>query len=225
MTEPGTADGEGRTRRVETSLTLSRGLSLLELLAGSPEGRTLTELAGELGLSRPAVYRLVATLIDHHLVRRTRDGTFSVALGVLALTRHVLPALGEASREVLQRLAEETGATAHLAVAEGAESVAVAVVEPRTADFHLAYRVGSRLPVEQGALGRAILAGRQGRFEVLSSTGEIIPGATGVAVPLIGLGSPAALGVVAPHPLDVDAVSPALVDAAQRLRRAFGSGE
>ena len=201
----------------DTAQTLSRGLQVLERIAADPQGRTLGQLAAELGLSRTIVGRLVNTLLAHGLIRRADDGVLTVGLGVLALVRHVHPALGERSRELLQRLAEATGATAHLAVADGAESVAVAVIEPRSTPYHIAYRVGSRLPVEAGALGRAILSARAGRREVMISTGEIIPGATGIAASVVGIGIPAAIGVVAAHELDMSIVGPLVSAAAEEL--------
>ena len=53
----------------ETSQTLDRGLRVLEVLAGSPGGLTVTELAGRLGVNRTVVYRLVSTLEQHALLR------------------------------------------------------------------------------------------------------------------------------------------------------------
>jgi hypothetical protein len=76
------------------------------------------------------------------------------------------------------------GATAHLTIAEGDEALALVVVEPTWTDFHVAYRSGARHPLEQGASGRAILAGRAGSFEPVVSDGEIQPGAHGVALPI-----------------------------------------
>lgn len=201
----------------DTAQTLSRGLQVLKLIAAHPQGRTLGQLATDLGLGRTIVHRLVNTLVAHGFVRRGDDGALTVGLGVLALVRNVHPALGERSRDLLQRLAEATGATAHLAVADGPESVAVAVIEPRSTPYHIAYRVGSRLPVERGALGRAILAARAGRREVMISAGEIIPGATGIAASVVGIGIPAAIGVVAAHDLDMDAVGPLVWAAAGEL--------
>lgn len=55
---------------------------------------------------------------------------------------------------MLRRLAEQVGATAHLA--DGVEAQAVAVVEPSWTDVHVAYRVGSRHQVGAGAAGRAV---------------------------------------------------------------------
>ncbi|NBO46554.1 MAG: HTH domain-containing protein, partial [Actinobacteria bacterium] len=45
----------------ETSQTLDRGLLVLEVLAKAEGGRTVTQIAQELGISRTVVYRLLAT--------------------------------------------------------------------------------------------------------------------------------------------------------------------
>jgi DNA-binding IclR family transcriptional regulator len=150
-----------------------------------------------LGLNRTVVYRLVGTLVEHGLVRRTVDGVLSVGIGVLALTENFYPSLREASQPVLERLAEDLRATAHLAVADGAESVAVCVVEPRSTDFHLAYRPGTRHPMDRGALGEALRAAQLGERGVFVSEGQLTAGATGVVAAVPGLpGLPAAIGVV-----------------------------
>ena len=177
--------------------TLSRGLAVLKYLAATPEPRTPTQVAADLGLNRTVVYRLAGTLVDHGLVRRTPDGALSVGIGVLGLTENFYPSLRDASRPVLERLAEDLRATAHLAVADGNESVAVCVVEPRSTDFHLAYRTGTRNALDRGALGEALRASLKGTHGVFVSHGQLTPGATGVVASVPGLpGLPAAIGVV-----------------------------
>ena len=54
----------------ETSQTLDRGLRVLAVLAGTPNGLTVTELAAAVGVNRTVVYRLVTTLEQHGLARR-----------------------------------------------------------------------------------------------------------------------------------------------------------
>lgn len=181
----------------ESSQTLSRGLDVLTYLARSPVPRTPTQVATDLGLNRTVVYRLVGTLVEHGMARRTADGALSVGLGVLSLTENFYPSLREASQPVLEGLAEDLRATAHLAVSDGTDSVAVCVVEPRSTDFHLAYRPGSRHPLGRGALGEALLAARAGERGVFISHGQLTAGATGVVAAVPGLpGLPAAIGVV-----------------------------
>ena len=80
---------------------------------------------------------------------------------MLHLASAVQPVLRDLAVPVLRALAEAVGCTAHLTVADGEEALALAVVEPSWTDFHVAYRVGSRHPLDQGAAGKAILLGRE----------------------------------------------------------------
>ncbi|HEY9472344.1 MAG TPA: helix-turn-helix domain-containing protein [Mycobacteriales bacterium] len=208
----------------ESSQTLDRGLRVLALLADSPRGRSVTELAAELGVARAVVYRLLATLRAHNLVLPARDGRVRVGLGVLDLARRVRPLLAEAASGPLRRLAEDLGATAHLTVVDGTDAVAMAVVEPSWTDLHVAYRVGSRHPLERGAAGRAILLGRQPppRAPHAATAGELQPGAHGVAAPVLDVpGLEASVGVVTLVELDPAAVGPRVVQAAAAVTAAL----
>jgi len=209
----------------ETSQTLDRGLQLLELVARSSGGLTMTEAAQQLGLPRPVVYRLVATLQGRGYLQRDAAGALQMGLAVLPIARGVHGHLREAAVPILRKLAESVGATSHFTVVDGAEALALAVVEPSWTDYHVAYRVGSRHALDRGAAGRAILAGRsQAEPDAVATTGEIQPGAIGVAAPVLGVaGLEASVGVVAIGHLDVEGVSPEVLAAAaavaERLTR------
>jgi DNA-binding IclR family transcriptional regulator len=215
------------TPRPESSQTLDRGIRILEALAdrgGERRGLTITELATALAVGRPVVYRLVTTLGEHHLVSRAADGRVRLALGVSRLASAVVPVIRSEARPVLRELADALGATAHLTVAEGDEALALAVVEPSWTDFHVAYRTGARHRLDQGAAGRAILAGRSGESRVVSTDGELQAGAHGLALALSTAtdrapgGVEASVGVISLEPLDVDVVGPRLARAASDLR-------
>ena len=204
----------------ETSQTLDRGLRVLDALAGSPGGLTVTELAARLDVNRTVVYRLVSTLEQHGLVRRDGRGRLHVGLGLLRLAGAVHPAVRDVAVPVLRRLAEDIGATAHLTVADGDEALALAVVEPSWTDFHVSYRVGSRHPLTRGAAGRAILAAGDPPYVVTS--GELQPGARGLAAPVpAGTGLDASVGIVTLGDLDADDVGPRVVAAAEELAAAL----
>jgi DNA-binding IclR family transcriptional regulator len=110
---------------------------------------------------------------------------------------------------------------------DGGEALAVAVVEPSWTDYHVAYRVGARHPLDQGAAGRAILLGRaisdgaaeQGdRF--VQTVGELQPGARGLASPVLGIdGLEASVGIVTLGDLDASAAGPRVSAAAEEVAR------
>lgn len=194
--QTGTA-GAGRTRSGDTSQTLGRGLDVLALVAASSDGLTPAQIASELDLSRTIVYRLVGTLMEHRLIRRNADGLLTAGLGTLALSANIVPTLRRGSRDVLERLAEELQATAHLVMADGDEALAVSVVEPSATTFHVTYRAGSRTPITLGAIGRALTAADEGRREVFTSEGQLVAGAKGVVSSVVLPGGLAcAIGVV-----------------------------
>jgi len=141
---------------------------------------------------------------------------------VLQLAQQVQPWLRRAAVPELRRLADRVGATAHLTVADGDEGLAVAVVEPTWTDYHVSYRVGSRHPLDRGAAGRAILAHRGGEESIVTTDGELQPGAVGIAVPVPVTGLEASVGVVTLGTLERDGVEDALRTAARRIARALG---
>jgi DNA-binding IclR family transcriptional regulator len=205
----------------ETAQTLDRGLRLLHLVADVP-GLTVTEAAARMGVGRAVVYRLVGSLAEHGMIRRDGTGRLRLGAGLLQLAQRAQPLIADAARPSLRRLAEDVGATAHLTVAEGREAVALVVVEPSWTAFHVAYRSGSRHPIERGAAGRAILAGRRGERAPVASAGELQPGAYGVAAPVLGVeGLEASVGVVALAPLEPTAVGARVLSAAAAITDAL----
>lgn len=221
----------------ETSQTLDRGLRVLTALADSTTGLTIAQLAEHVGAPRTAGYRLVATLEAHGLARRDTDGRVHLGMGVLRLAARVHPLLRQAAAPALRRLAEAVGATAHLTVAEGTDALAIAVVEPTWTDYHMAYRVGSRHRLNQGAAGKAILLGRAAASPSTAGTGtepglagaqytvsegELQPGAHGIAAPIHDVpGLEASVGVVSFAPLDAAKVAPRVIQAAAEVSAAL----
>jgi DNA-binding IclR family transcriptional regulator len=180
------------------SLTLERGIRLLRVLAAHPEGLTVSELADALGTHRAGVYRLLGPHQRERLVWRRPDGRFHLGVGLIELASAVRPRLQEVAAPLLQSLADSLAATTALTVRDGEDAaVVVDVRSPRDADMHISYRPGLRHPVSIAASGIAILAGgpprAHERAEVIESrrrgwsrsTGELLPGASGVAAAVI----------------------------------------
>lgn len=220
--------------------TLDRGLVALRAVADSPDGLKVADLAKQLGVHRAIAYRIAGTLEAHQMVHRLPDGRLILGSGIFALGATAETPLRTLARPVIEQLANAAGATAFLCLAQGDEGVAILVAEPRDTFLNLHYRVGTRHPLDKGAAGIAILAGRpvadseleavtQARKDGYSVTkGELQPGAVGVASPLqlTGPGLPGlecSIGVVALEGLETEKVTRLVREAAETLRGQMGT--
>lgn len=206
----------------ETAQTLDRGLRILALVAGSDSRFTINEIAESLGISRTVAYRLIVTLEEHDLLHRDDQGRIGAGFGMMAFRNAYLPELKSRATPALTRLADASGATAHLTIADGDDAVALLVVEPSRSDMHVAYRVGARHRLDTGAAGKAILLGRDDADGVASTSGELQPGAAGMAAPVRGVaGLEASVGIVSLHDIDTHTVEPLVLAAAQSVAEAL----
>lgn len=218
------ADGSG-------SRTLDRGLRLLALVCASAEPLSVAEIASASGLHRSICYRLVRTLAQHDLLERDADGRYRAGGGLAVLAGRLEPRLQSAARGHLERLAEATGMTSFVVSAHGTDAVTVLVVEPQTSLAHVSYRPGGRHPLDVGAPGLAILAGRprvEGERDEVSlarsrgwamSLGEVIPGYHSVSAPVVEAAGECrhAVAVVYAGEGDPGSLGPELVEAAQGI--------
>ncbi len=217
------------------SLTLDRGLRALRALLEHPDGLSVAELAHELATHRAAVYRLLGPLVDHHLVRRADDGRYILGPGLIELAQGVQQRLLQKAEPVLGELADRLGATAALTVRDGEEGVVASVVTPRRQLVHLSYQTGMRHPLIRGASGHALLAAlapRPGEPDEVArarkrgwavSTGQLLPGATGVAAAIAvpGHEPEAAISAVWIAGLDPGTVAVQIVSAADAIAAAL----
>jgi DNA-binding IclR family transcriptional regulator len=219
----------------QRSQTLDRGLRALQVLTEYPDGLSVSELATALETHRAAVYRLLGSLGNHHLVRREADGRFTLAPGLIELAAAVRPRLQEIAEPVLQRLADALRATTALTLRDGDEAVVATVITPREPRMHLTYRPGMRHPLTQGAPGHVLLAARAqqpGEPEFVTrarkqgyavSHGQLLPGATGVAVAIAAPGHEpeASISAVWIEGLDPDGVATDVIAAAEEIAAAL----
>lgn len=218
----------------ETSQTLDRGLTVLSLLATHSDGLTAAELAEHLSTARAVVYRLLRTLEAHRLVGRI-DTRYVLGFGIAELASRLRPRLQITVLPILRRLSQQTNSTALLSVADGDQALVLITEEPPESTLHLAVRQGARHPLDLGADGVAILAGRPAKADdpkdvqrarqkgYALSVGALQAGAVGVAAPVrTSDWATASIGVVqlgakVSDPNVPELVMAAAADAARRL--------
>jgi DNA-binding IclR family transcriptional regulator len=169
----------------------------------------LAELAPEVGLPKPTLHRLLASLVAHDLVEQGVDGRYGLGIGLvrLGLSAQSLDPLVRVAHAELERAALDFGETFFLVKARGGRLFVIDKVES-TGVLRAAPSVGAEVPVETTASGRLYLGLQP---EALSATvrsssaltsavqkavaqgydtneGEWITGLTVVAAPVFGHG-------------------------------------
>ena len=182
------------TRSGTGSQTLARGLTALHMVAASPSGLTVQQLADQVGVHRTIAYRLLTTLAEFRLVAKAEDGRYRPAAGLAVLGASFDRNVRQLSLPTLRALADELGSTVSLLIAEGDQQVAIAVIVPSQVAYQLAFHEGSRYPLDRGAAGIALLASmppRPGERDLVTRArergwvmtyGEIEPNTYGLAV-------------------------------------------
>jgi PcaR/PcaU/PobR family beta-ketoadipate pathway transcriptional regulator len=140
--------------------SLSRGLSILSLIAESPTPLTLTQLSEKLRVSRSAIQRLTLTLSRSGYLERDKEnkkyrlGPTILSIGFSAvrdldLKRVAFPYLEEA--------AKKTGETVNLALWDKKEILYIERIVSQQA-LSVNIQIGSRRPLYCTSMGKAILA-------------------------------------------------------------------
>lgn len=149
-------DGRGGAGHTQA---LSRGLGVLEALAATEGGATLTALAERLALPAPTAHRLLATLAEAGYVQQGPAGewligvrAFRVGSAFLAHRNLVAQAYPH-----LKRLMELSGETTNLAVVDDGEVVTVEQVQCREL-MRMSTKLGARAPLHASGVGKAMLA-------------------------------------------------------------------
>jgi IclR family transcriptional regulator, KDG regulon repressor len=140
--------------------TVQKALNLLEALVRSGQPRRLTELARQLGLTKPNVYRLLSTLTVLGYVKKDpTNSLYAPTLKLWELGSLLVKDIDLVSvaGPRLRRLCEQTGESVQLAVFDAGFSVYVDKVDsPRP--LKAMTQIGSRVPATATSTGKAILA-------------------------------------------------------------------
>lgn len=156
--KPEGAQADGRD--VSGPRSLTRLLQLFDVLAHAPDGMTLAELNAALETPKSSLLNLLRPLVaDGYLVHS--GGAYRLGLTMFRLASHVLAAwdVTRALRPFLEDLAERTGETAMLAVANQAEGV-LGYVDMVYSQQPVRFQVpvGTVRPLHVAAAGRVLLA-------------------------------------------------------------------
>lgn len=146
--------------KTRSAPALDQALTLLETLAESAKGLTLSELARKLGLPRSSTHRLLLTLVRRGFLYQDRQsGRHVLGLKLFELAKQALNGirLREQALPFLRALMTRTRLTVHLAVLDQNGAMLVEKVEPPGL-LRLATWVGKRMDLHCTGVGKALLA-------------------------------------------------------------------
>ena len=160
------------TGRLDTSRTFEKGMLVLNAFDGTNADLSIAEVARRVNIDRAVARRLVHTLVHLGYVRQRR-GQFRLTPKILLLasgylhssqfTKTVVPVLNEFSRDI--------NAPIYLATRDNCDVVYLAHAALENRAISLGLGVGSRVPVMQTGIGRALLtiASDEERADVLAN--------------------------------------------------------
>ncbi len=153
------SDSEGKTRRYTVG-SVGRALDILDVIAQSRDGLSLTEISSSIAMSKSATYALLQTLVDRGHLRELGAGPrYQLGVALMRLADAALAQLPVATlaRPVLTALSDELEMTTRLALAVDGLPVFVDRVDgPGMVRFHA--QLGTQEPPHVSAAGKAILA-------------------------------------------------------------------
>ncbi len=140
--------------------SVDRALAILELVAQSRRGYTMSDISRKLALPKSSIHLLVTTLEHKGYLQRNRRtskylfGTKLVSLSFAALEKLEFR---EEARPYLLNLMHRTGLTVHAAILERKEAVIVDKIE-LPGMLRVATWVGRRLDLNCSGVGKTLLA-------------------------------------------------------------------
>lgn len=139
---------------------LERALTVLEALAQSRKGYSVSELSRRLALPKSSVHLILRTLERRgYLQKQAAGGRYRFGLKLISLSRTALDGveLREEARPALAALARATGLTVHMGVLERSEIVVIERLESAS-PIRVVSWVGRRMDLNSTAIGKALIA-------------------------------------------------------------------
>ena len=137
---------------------LARSFEVIDCISKSADGIAFSEIVKQTGAPKASIFRILHTLEHYSWVEKKNDRYYLdymfIHYGMQTLSRRDLAAV---SQPHLQRLMEDLGATAHLAVLSGKQTMLMAVCES-TSHIKLSSPVGTLLPLHCTSHGKLFLA-------------------------------------------------------------------
>ncbi|HEY1689445.1 MAG TPA: IclR family transcriptional regulator [Solirubrobacteraceae bacterium] len=174
--------------------TLVSGLILIERLAQSRTGESVSNLAQSIGMDVGQAHRLLASLVETGYAFQDKLSSNYLLTPRLV---HIAAAMVRdndlviASREIMRELRDATGETVHIAAAPGGTLPVCVARELSLEPVSVASNVGEIFAFESSAIGEAVAQAHADNSLATHFTideGRHRPGVIAVAAPILGWG-------------------------------------
>lgn len=162
---------EKKSQPAKLDSTLSKGLMVLEALARSPDGKGVSELSRDLGLTKSNTFRLLQTLTALGYLRNEDSKSYTATMKIWQIGQSVvenldLPKIAGSEMRILSR---ETGEAIYLAVPDSHSVIYIDKIES-TKPIRSWNPIGGSAPIHCVATGKALLAADYERVRELVRT-------------------------------------------------------
>jgi DNA-binding IclR family transcriptional regulator len=150
---------EQHEQHVQHVQSVDRTLDILEVLATKNTGIGVTELAGEVGLSKGTTHRLLQALHERGYVEKRGDGTYKLGLKLIEVVSLYINnlELQTEARPYVAMIAAELGLTSHLGVLDGDQVVYIEKMDVYPG-VRLYSQIGLRVHAYCSSLGKCLLS-------------------------------------------------------------------
>ena len=154
--QPTTSDAKPDVR---VDSTLAKGLTILEALARSPNGKGVTELSRELNLSKSNTFRLLRSLTALGYVKPLENKSYCATMKAWRVGQDVIGNLNlpELAAPQMRALSQQTGEAIYLAVPDGLSVIYIDKIES-TQPIRSFTPKGGSAPIHCVGTGKALLA-------------------------------------------------------------------
>ena len=147
-------------RKQYSAPALEKGLDILELLAGEPEGLTISQIADRLGRSVGEIFRMVVVLDQRGYIHASGGSdVYAVTLKIFEIA-HKIPAIARlesAAAPELRRLSHEIGQSCHVVIYYDGRGHVV-VQQDAPSERVMTVRLGAEAPLVNTCSGHVLLA-------------------------------------------------------------------
>lgn len=139
--------------------TLDKATETLRTLATYSSPASLADLAGQIGMPKPTLYRVLKDLTARGMVQQDDDGAYALGYRTFDLARQSLRSFGvtDEVRGIIVDLAQSVDLSVHLSGFRGGQLVYLDSIEVESL-FLTRSMIGTLRPLYASATGRCVLA-------------------------------------------------------------------